>query len=362
MEEAGRVLGRLRGRVEGAVVGQHRGPDAEDAPVPGGRDLPAHVVVAGERGGHEVFGAVLHPLHRPAGDDGGDHRADVAGVDADLVAEAAADVRRDHPDLVLGQAGHQRVERAVGVRRLGGLVEGELALDRVVVGDRAAGLQRRRVRPRVDHVLAHHDLGAVEDRVGGGPVAGLPVEDVVVGAALEVVPDHRGARVQRLLRVDDRRQDVVVDVDQLDRVAGRVPVLGDDEGDLLALEADLVGGQHGLHVRGQRRRPGQVERLQVLAGDDRLDPGVGQRPAGVDGHDPGVRDRRAQQRAVQHPGQRDVVDEPTLAAHQARVLLAGQPAEADRPLLGRGHWASPTAVAGVCGWPAACRIERTIVA
>ena len=51
---------------------------------------------------------------------------------------------------------------------------------------------------------------------------------------------------------------VVLDVDQLDAVAGRVAVLGDDERDLLALEAHLVGGQHGLHVVRQRGHPRQA--------------------------------------------------------------------------------------------------------
>ena len=85
----------------------------------------------------------------------------VAGVDADLVAEAAADVGRDHPDLVLGEAGDQRVERAVRVRRLRGRPDRQLAGDLVHVGDRCrrspsapgapagrACPARRRPRPR----------------------------------------------------------------------------------------------------------------------------------------------------------------------------------------------------------------------
>ena len=68
--------------------------------------------------------------------------------------------------------------------------------------------------------------------------------------------------VERLAGVDDRRQRLVLDVDQLERVAGGVAVLGDDERDLLALEAHLVGGEHGLHVVGQRRHPRQAERLR----------------------------------------------------------------------------------------------------
>jgi hypothetical protein len=76
----------------GNLVGERPDPYAEDLAVPGRRDRAAHVVIAGERGGHEVLGPVLHPLHRPAGENGADDRAHVAGIDADLVAEPAADV------------------------------------------------------------------------------------------------------------------------------------------------------------------------------------------------------------------------------------------------------------------------------
>ena len=244
--------------------------------------------------------AVLHPLDRLADHQRGDDRADVAGVDRHLVAEAAADVGRDDPDLVLGQAGDQRVDGAVGVRRLAGRPEGQLAADPLVVGDAAAGLHRRRVDARVDDVLGHHDVGLGEDGLGRVLVAGLPVEAVVVGLALEVGADHRGVGRERRADVDDRRQDVVLDVDQLERVACGVAVLGDDERDLLALEAHPVGGEHGLDVVGQGRHPGQALLGQVGAGDDGLDLGVRLGGADVDADDVRVRDRRPQDREVQH--------------------------------------------------------------
>ena len=55
--------------------------------------------------------------------------------------------------------------------------------------------------------------------------------------------------------------------------------------------------------------------------------------AGVDADDPGVRDRRTQDREVQHAGQLDVVDVPAHAADEARVLLAEHPAVADGRLV-----------------------------
>jgi len=233
----------------------------------------------------------------------------------------------------------------VGVRRLGGGVDRQLARDRVVLGDRAAGLDRRRVRARKHHVLLDHHLGLLEGAVGGHPVARLPVEDVVVGAALEVVADHRRAVLQRPLRVDHRLQFLVLDVDQFERVAGRVTILGDDEGDLLALEADLVGGQHRLHVCGDRPHPGHPPLLQVGAGEDGVDARVLQRRGGVDRSDAGVGEGAPQHRPMEHPGQLQVVDVAAEAADEAAVLLASQGAEADRPVLlhtigdERGHQA-----------------------
>ena len=152
VEEPGRVLRRLGGGVERPVVGDDVDADAEDLAVAGRRDLAVHVVVAGEAGGHQVGAAVLHPLHRALGDDRPDDGEHVAGVDRHLVAEATADVRRDDLDLVLGDAGDERVDGAVGVGCLARDVGGELAGDRVHGGDRAARLHRRRVRPRVQHV------------------------------------------------------------------------------------------------------------------------------------------------------------------------------------------------------------------
>ena len=83
-----------------------------------------------------------------------------------------------------------------------------------------------------------------ERRVRRRCVAGLPVEDVVVGLAVDVVTDHRRVRVQRLPGVDDRGQHVVLDVDEREGIPRGVAVFGDDEGHLLALEPDFVRGEH----------------------------------------------------------------------------------------------------------------------
>ena len=238
---------------------------------------------------------------------------------------------------MLGQAGDLRVDGPVQVRRLVAVVDVELTRLRVHVGDHPAGLQRRRVAARVDHVPLDDDVRLGEDAVALLRVAGLPerARQVVLLVGL-VVADQRRVGVQRLAGVDERGQRLVLDVDQRQRVAGRVAVLGDDEGDLLALEADLVAGQHGLGVVGDRRHPGEPEGLEVLGGDDPEDLGVLERLRGVDREDLGVRVGAPQDRAVEHPRQHDVVEIGPLAADEARVLLALHVAVAERCLLRSG--------------------------
>ena len=328
LELAGLGVGEER-----PVVGVGPDPDGQDLAVLAQRHLAVQVDVPGEAGRDQVAGLVLDPLDRPLQQDGGQDRADVAGVDRDLVAEPAADVRGDDPDHVLGQLGHQRHRGPDDVRGLGGHVDGELRGGPVEVGDRPAALDRRGVRARVVQLQPGDHVGLLEGAVGALAVADLPVVDDVVVLVLLVVADHRRARGQRLRRVDDRRQRLVLDVDQLARVLGDVGVVGDDAGHLLALEAHLVGGQHGLGVVGQRRHPGQVAGRHHLAGQHQVHAGDLPGPAGVDRLDPGVGQRAAQDLHVQHAGQRDVVGVVALAADEPAVLdplaAGAQPADLD---------------------------------
>ena len=245
-------------RVERAVVGQRVDAQAGDLAVLRAH-LRAHDVVAGEAGGGQVAGAVLDPLDRHAGHDRAGDRAHVARIDGHLVAEAAADVLAADPDHVLGEAGDVRVDRAVRVRRLVAVVDVQLPGGRVEVGDHPARLQRRRVAARVDDVAGDDGVGLGERLVGGRLVAGLPGRaGEVVDLAGLVVADQRRVLVERAARVDDGGQRLVLDVDQRQRVVGRVLVGRDHERDLLALEAHLVAGQHRLRVVGDRRHPRQA--------------------------------------------------------------------------------------------------------
>src|SRR5262249_62177188 len=120
----------------------------------------------------------------------------------------------------------------------------------------------------------------------------------------------------------DGGERVVLDVDELERVPGDVRALGDGAGGLLALEADLVGGEYGLGVAGQRGHPGEAVGGERLAGDDGDDTGQLLGGRRVDADDAGVRERGAQEREVQHPRQGDVLDVMPATLDESVVLFA----------------------------------------
>ena len=214
-----------------------------------------------------------------------------------------------------------------------------------------------------DHLL-DGDVGLGERRVGRRLVAGLPVEDVVrvlarpvgaVGLVLEVLADHRRVRRHRLERIDQHRQFVIVDVDQFDPVGRDVAVVGQHEGDLLVLEEDVVLGEHRLHVAGERRHVVEAERLEVGGGQHGEHAGQRLGLRRVDRLDPRMGVGRADDVAVEHAGQLQVVDVVALALREADVLDAlPLAAEAFELLgaLGRGERGVVHSAASWNGTPA----------
>ena len=135
----------------------------------------------------------------------------------------------------------------------------------------------------------------------------------------------------------------VVDDDRVARVLSLVAGLGDDRRDLLALEANLVCGQHGLRVIGQRWHPGQLVLRHELARDHRDHPRHAGGGASVDGLEARMRMWAAQDRHVQHARQREVVDVVALAVEEARVLLALDGLADAAVHVGCGHYCPPPA-------------------
>ena len=342
--------GRREGREIGPHVGQRAHAQAAEFAVVADGQLGVGHVVAAVGVGEEGLAAVGGPLHRTAADPlGGPEDQQLLRVMEDLGAEAAAHVRRHHPQLVLrhleGEGAEQQAGQ-VGVLRRG--VERVAVLDAVVGAVGGARLDGVGSDPVVGEVERDHLGGVREFGLGGRGVAQMPVEADVAG---RLVPDLGGAVRHRGIQVSDGRPRLVVDLDEQRRVLGLGPGLGDHHGDRIAgvagrplhqgrvgrrdhLRAVLVGdhpaagdaaevvggrvlaGQHGEHAR---RREG-------LAGVDRADLGVGV--------------RRAHEHGMGLLRQRDVVGIPPLAHEEAAVLLA-QDGSAHALIA---HWAPPRIV------------------
>src|SRR5580692_10143301 len=123
-----------------------------------------------------------------------------------------------------------------------------------------------------------------------------------------------GACRHRLGRIDEHRQFLVLDLDQIDGVGRNVAILGHDERDLLALEQHFVIGQYGLNIAGQCRHPMQLEWLQVVGGEHRLDTGQLERRVFLDRFDPGVTVGRPDEITEQHTRQLEIAPSATMTA------------------------------------------------
>ena len=238
----------------------------------------------------------LAQLHRRGEDE------DLLGRDLQLPAEPAADVRGDHPQLVLRNArggGRQRLEDVRDLRRR---PHGELLAGRV--DDHRARLHERRDEPLLAEPAADDDrvgvvLGRGDGVAGAPPGAGLAgVEHPVrAGVRAQVGVQQGGALGQGLLHVQHGRQVVVVDDDELGGVAGGGGVAGDHDGDAVTGEVHGVDGQRRrlrrLLVRRDRPGVGQARLRQPEVGGGVDGEDAGQRPGlvGVDPGDPGVRER-----------------------------------------------------------------------
>ncbi len=210
-----------------------REPDADrsDLPVRGRRerDLLDHVapVVSRER----VLRALLDPLDREAGPLRDDDPERLLRVDLELRAEPAADVRRDHAQLRLGHAGRKRKRHARDVRDLRRGEERHLTGGRERLGEHAARLHRVRDQPLLAVPLLDGDVRLGEELVD--VLAALERPRVAVVRA-ELLVDERRAVGHRGLDVGDRRERLVVDLDQLRGVLRERAAPGDDDGHAVA--------------------------------------------------------------------------------------------------------------------------------
>ncbi len=214
--------------------------------------------------------------------------------------------RRDLPPVV-EDALPLRVERETGPRILAGRVARN--------GDAGFGLEVQ-VLDALRPPRPLDDVGRRrERRLGVAASHDRPREEVALRA------HARRSRAQRLLGVGHGRQDLVVDVDERRRRAGRARVDGRDRGEDVA---DAVRFLPFGHEPRPVRDDEAVEAAprHVLRGHDRQDARVARRARRVDPQDAGACVRRERDGAVEHPGKREVRDEGAYSERERSGLIS----------------------------------------
>ena len=174
--------------------------------------------------------------------------------------------------------------------------------------------------------LPHHHGGLAPGLFDVADPDAVPVEDVAFAEFVtDALLDERAVRADRLLGVDDDWQLLQLVAHVLEGVESLVLGVSDDRGELLALVHHLVDGE-GEVVAHQEVLHHVAPRFDLAddvgAGEHGMHARLPERRRRVDGEQPGVRHRAAQDLGVEHAGQLDVVDEARGTGEQRQVLAA----------------------------------------
>ena len=293
----------------GAERGQSVDREAADLPVPADAEPRRHPLVAGVHVGDEGFHAVGHVLDRPSQQLAHRRDRDLLPVDVQLDPEPAADIGRDDPDQVLGDAEHARQRVLLVPGRLVRAVHGEPALAGIVIGDDAAHLQRHAAMAGEGEAPLHDMRGPFQRRFG----LARPDRRGEAEIAAELGMDQRGALVERAVPNRGRRQRLPRDRDLARRVLGLRAARGDDGGDGLALPDHALHRDRVLRRRDhprqviQRPLPGRADRGDLRPRDDPRARHGGARRRRVDAENARMRVGAAHECEMQEPGEAEIV-------------------------------------------------------
>ena len=153
-----------------------------------------------------------------------------------------------------------------------------------------------------------------EDFVGFGEgfldVAEFECDAFVNVAFFAVIVDARFGSGEGFFGIGDGGQDFVVDIDEVEGFEGGQLFAGDDGGDGIADVADVIDAE-GLLVLADGKN--SVFDGQIFSGEDQIDAGMGEGAGSVDLSNAGVRVRGAQEFAVGHAREKNVVGKAGLA-------------------------------------------------
>ncbi len=245
-----------------------------------------------------------------------------------LGAEAAADVGRDEAHVLRFDTQGARHMVSIDVDVLARGMKRVAAAGRVELPDAAARLHWVRDDAMVVERQGDDVRCPGEGRIGAGGIAGVPVDADI--ARHFVGDQRRPARLRRLTRRDGGQR-LVVDRYEFGRVERLGMALRDDQRHRLAGKARLAAGHQRLGREGERLAGLHIglgigaERAEPVGGriDRREDRQHARRGSGgvdLDGMNPRMGMRRAQDDGVRQPIERQIVEIGAAAGDEARIL------------------------------------------
>ena len=204
-------------------------------------------MIAAVRVGEKRLRAIGDPFDRTADLPRRPQADHFLGIDENLRAEGAADIGRDHAQLVFGRNADERGEhQARDVRVLTCRVERVTARAAIILADR---------RARLDGVWDQTIVGDLElgdmaclgeSGIDRGLVTEMPLKDRVVR---RICVDLRLAGLLRRGEIDDGVEHIVIDVDEFGCVVSLIERFGDDDRNMIADIAHLIERERGMRTR-----------------------------------------------------------------------------------------------------------------
>ncbi len=250
----------------GAVVVKELVVDPENATVFGDRGPDPVALLARMIGGNQMFAPVFDPLDRLSELQRGCADKHIFRVHFPANAEASADVALIELHLIRMPAKHERQPVSVPVRHLGGAMHLQNIIGLVVARDGAARLHRDAAVPADRKIKCDDRIGCAK---GGVDVAGFLFDHRCFG--IVVLVERPGLP----RRIENDRQRLDVNLDQIGRVLGNIWIGSEDRRHWLPDITHVTLRQRGLPVGLELHEPGQAKSYRRNVGD------VGMRPDGV---------------------------------------------------------------------------------